>query len=271
MRRKFNEDIDRKITECLNNKAEEISTPENMFFKIRGEILKEKKGGFLDMKFRFLKGKTIIVAGLLCIATTVSCVAATNGRHWISSTSRATEIKNFPTEDKVKDTVGFSPKYVDSFENGFKFESFNVCNEAETDDNGNEVRKLKSAEFDYKKAGAQKGQSLSMNAQAIDEKEFDQNIEMFKDNMTEYKGVKIYYHSMHNKFVPEGYVKAEEEIKLMEEGKLNIGYGSDEIRESDSQSVYWYQNGIQYSIFNMEYNDVDKDQMIKMAQNVIDK
>ncbi|GAA0076977.1 hypothetical protein UT300005_13550 [Clostridium sp. CTA-5] len=271
MRRKFNEDIDKKITECLSNKAEEISTPENMFFKIRGGILKEKKGGFLDMKSRFLKGKTIIVAGLLCVATTVSCVAATKGTHVIGSSSKLTEVKKFPTEDKVKDTVGFLPKYVDSFENEFKFESFNVCNEVEKDDNGNEVRKLKSAEFYYTKEGAQKGQSLFMNAQDIDEKEFDEKIEMFKDNMTEYKGVKMYYHSMHNKFVPEGYVKTEEEIKLMEEGKLNIGYGTDEISECNSQSVYWYQNGVEYSLFNMGYDDLNKDQMIKMAQTVIDK
>ncbi|GAA0076976.1 hypothetical protein UT300005_13540 [Clostridium sp. CTA-5] len=223
------------------------------------------------MKFRFLKGRTALIAGVLCVATTVTCVAATNNTHFISSVSRDTQITQFPVEDKVKDTVGFLPKYVDSFENGFKFASFNISNDAEVDDNGNKIREMKSADFEYTKEGTQKGQSLSMNAQSIDEKDFNKNIEGLKDNMTEYKGVKMYYHSMHNKFVPEDYVKTEEEIKLMEEGKLNVGYGSDEISESNSQSVYWYQNGVQYSIFNMEYNDVDKDQMIKMAKTVIDK
>ena len=84
MNDKLNQDIDKKISNCLNNKAEEISASEDMFFKIRAEILKENKGVFYNMKIRFLRARTAIIAGLICIVTTATCAAATNGSFLVS-------------------------------------------------------------------------------------------------------------------------------------------------------------------------------------------
>ena len=98
-----------------------------MFFKIRAEILEEKSKGVLyNMKIRFLKAKTVLIAGVLFIATTATCVSASGGLHWSGSSSIMNEINKFPTEDVVKGKVGYCPKYVDEFSNGFKFESFNT-------------------------------------------------------------------------------------------------------------------------------------------------
>ena len=47
MQLKSNKDIDKEITEYLNNKAEEASAPDDMFFKIRGEVLRRNERGFL--------------------------------------------------------------------------------------------------------------------------------------------------------------------------------------------------------------------------------
>lgn len=178
MDRKLNENIDEKIIDCLNKKSDGISAPENMFFKIRAGILEEEDRGVLfNMKIKFLKAKTMIVAGLLCIATTVTCVAATNGLNWISSSSRANEINKFPTEDVVKKTVGYCPKYVDEFSNGFKFESFNFSDSSLENDNGNSVLKTKDANFSYKKEGARKDQSLFFEATPINEEYFNKDSE----------------------------------------------------------------------------------------------
>ncbi|SFC38450.1 hypothetical protein [Clostridium uliginosum] len=271
MDRKLNENIDKKITECLNNKADEISAPENMFFKIRAEILKENKGVFFNMKIRFLKAKTMIVAGLLCIATTATCVAATNGLHYIESSSRNNMINEFPTSNVVEKTVGYLPKYVDTFKNGFKFDSFNFADSSIVNDNGDVIIKTKDAEFDYKKDGAKKDQHLSMSAEKIDKKYFDQNQEESKVEMIEYNGIKVYYHNFKYKAVPEGYVKSEEDLKSTEDGTLQIGFGADEISESNMQCISWYEDGIKYLIMNTNYDDVDKNQMIEMAKTVINK
>ncbi|NFI02129.1 hypothetical protein FDB15_15875 [Clostridium botulinum] len=271
MDKRLNGSLDKKITECLNKKSDEISAPENMFFKIRAGILEEKNRGVLfNMKIRFLKAKTMIVAGLLCIATTVTCVAATGELHWNSSTSRMNEINKFPTEDVVKKTVGYCPKYVDEFSNGFKFKSFNFSDSSLENDNGDAVIKTKDAYFSYKKDGARKDQSLFFEATPINEEYFNKDSEDKKD-ITEYNGIKIYYNNFKYKAVPVDYVESEEESKLIQEGTLQIGFGADEISESNTQFVKWYEDGIEYSIMNMAYDDVDKDQMIEMAKTVINK
>ena len=54
---------------------------------------------------------------------------------------------------------------------------------------------------------------------------------------------------------------------------MQIGYGaeSDEIEESNTQHVSWYEDGILYSIMNFNYDDLSKDDMINMAKEIIDQ
>lgn len=269
MKNKLNEDIDKKIIDCLNNKTEEISASENMFFKIRSEILKKNEGGFLNMKIGRLKIRTMVIAGILCIATTITCVAATKGSYWIGGSSKVNDIKQFPTADTVKNTVGYLPKYVENFKGGFKFNLLSFSDSSLIKD-GKTVVKTKDADFDYIRDGAKKTQSLFMTATAIDEEYLNEDVK-YKKDVTEYKGVKIYYNSVQRKVVPEGYKQTEEELKLIEEGALDMAFGSDEIEEYKSQCVDWYENGINYSIINEDYDDVGKDAMIEMAETVINK
>ena len=271
MNKNLNENIDKKIKECLIHKSENASVPENMFFKIKNEILKEKDNkGVFTMKHKLLRPKTVIIAGMLIIATTVTCVAATDRSGIFGSSSHLTETKTFPSKDKVKDSVGFTPKYVESFNNGFKFDTFNYSNKEVRDDKGAAIEKYKSADFDYKKEGSKKGQYLSMSAEKIEQKYFDENT---SKNVTsvEYNGIKIEYTSSQYKAVPEGYNPTEEEKELQDKGLLQIGYGSesDEIKVSQNQSVMWYEDGISYGIFNMDYTELSKDDMINMAKEVI--
>ncbi|EKQ58292.1 MULTISPECIES: hypothetical protein [unclassified Clostridium] len=270
MKGKLNEDIDKKIIGSLNKKAEEMSVSENMFFKIKNDIRKEDEGGFLNMRFGFLKVKTLIIVGVLCIATTITCVAATNGFQWISTSSKASKINQFPTGDSIKKMIGYLPKYVESFEGGFKFDSLNFSNSSLEDESGKVVIKAKNANFEYKKDGAKKNQSLFMTATAIDKAYFNKEIESNRD-VTEFNGIKIYYSNIQRKIVPADYKQTEEDIKLIKEGLLDIAFGSDEIQEYNSQSVAWYDSGIEYLITNNAYDEVDKSAMIKMAETVINQ
>jgi hypothetical protein len=271
MNKNFNENIDKKIKECLIDKSNNASVPENMFFKIRNEILKEKDNkGVFTMKHKLFGPKTVIIAGMLIIATTVTCVAATNFSGIFSSSSHLTETKTFPSKDKVKDTVGFTPKYVEAFNNGFKFDTFNYANNEVRNEKGDATEKYKSAHFDYKKDGSKKGQILSMSAEKTDEKSFYGNMPKNASEV-EYNGVKIIYTSSQYKSVPDGYKPTDEEKDLEDKGLLQIGYGSekDEIKVSENQSVMWYEDGISYCIINMDYTELSKDDMINMAKEVI--
>lgn len=269
MNKRLNENIDQKIKECLIDKSDNASVPENMFFKIRNEILKEKNNkGVFTMKHKLLKPKTVIIAGMLIIATTVTCVAATDRSGIFGSSSHLTETKTFPSKDKVKDSVGFTPKYVESFKNGFKFDTFNYSNNEIRDDKGAAVEKYKGADFDYKKEGSKKGQSLYMAADKVEQKYLGENTSKNAVSV-EYKGIKIDYTSNQYKSVPEGYNPTDEEKELQNKGLLEIGYGSDEIEVSQNQSVGWYEDGITYCILNMDYTELSKDDMINMAKEVI--
>ncbi len=271
MDKNFDENIDQKIKEALIHKADDASMLENMFFKIRNEILKEKDNkGVFTMKHKLLKPKTFIIAGMVIIATTVTCVAATNLSGIFGSSSHLTEIRTFPSKDKVNETVGFTPKYVESFNNGFKFDTFNYVNNEVRNEKGDATEKYKSADFDYKKDGSKKGQILSMSAEKTDDKSFYGNMPKNASEV-EYNGVKIIYTSSQYKSVPEGYKPTDEEKDLQDKGLLEIGYGSekDEIKVSQNQSVMWYEDGLSYCIINMDYTELSKDDMINMAKEVI--
>lgn len=279
MKRNFNEDIDEKITQFLMDETENISISQNSFYKIKSGILREKEKGFLNMKFGFLKAKTVIASGLICMATVGTVgVAASSGLSWISTSDKRDEIRQFPTESVVENKVGFEPKYVESFSNGFKFDSLNFIkedlkNNADIAVSGDQksITSAKAAAFRYKRDGSTENQYLNLDARKIEEKYADSH--EFSDNPVEYNGIKIYYHANKYKAVPEGYKVTEEEQKMIDEGSLQIGYGdpSDKIEEDNNQTVSWYENGIEYMIMNSNYDDLTKDKMIDMAKEVIDK
>lgn len=274
----LNEDIDKKITDCLDNEVKDISAPENMFFKIKTEILKEKEGVSNNMKYKFLKPKIAVIAGLLCIATTITCAAATNSFSWFSTSPEANITNVFPATYKVKNAVGFLPKYAEKFQGGFIFKGFNASNNALKNGEGKTVLKTKGADFYYKKDGATKDQNLSLHATAINKDYFDNEIKTNKnkyinDNIIEYKSIKIYYEKIYRKIVPANYVKTDEDERLIKKGSLQIAYGSDSVtvNKYNSQSVIWYEGGIEYCIINSAYDDVNKTAMIEMAKTVINK
>ena len=249
MRKNHDENIEKDIKQYLKNEADKVSVPEGMFFKVRSEILRKEEKGVSNMKSKFLNPKTILIAGIVCVLTTVTCVAATDLSGWYGSSSQLTETTTFPDKDEVNEKVGFTPKYIKEFSNGFKFES-----------------------FDYTKGSPEKKQSLSASATKIDEQYLNKN-----DNENvirdDYRGIEIKYTSYKYKAVPEDYRPSEEEKELCDRGLLQIGYGaeSDEIEESNTQHVSWYEDGILYSIMNFNYDDLSKDDMINMAKEIIDQ
>lgn len=266
----YDEKFDLNIKECLKNEAYKVSTSEDLFFKVRNEILiKEEKRNF-NMKYKFLRPKTALIAGVICVLTTVTCMAATNLSGWYGSSSKLTEIKTFPTKEIVQDKVGFTPKYIESFGNGFKFETFNYSNNEIKNEKGDAVDKFKGADFQYAKDGAENNQYLTMSAEKIDQKYIDEN--KLNNVATEnYNGITIEYTSNQYKAVPEGYEPSEEERELENKGLLQIGYGSNEIEVSQNQAVIWYEDGISYCILNSNYNELDKEDMINMAIEVINQ
>ena len=102
MKRKYNENLDKDIRQCLKNVTDKTSVPEDMFFKIRSEIMKREEEGVFNMKSKILRPRTILITGALCVLTTVTCVAATNLSGWYSSSSILTQTKY---NEKIQENV----------------------------------------------------------------------------------------------------------------------------------------------------------------------
>ena len=270
MRKNYNESIEKNIKQYLKNESDKVSVPDDMFFKVKNEILRKEEKGVLNMKFKFLRPKTALITGVLCVITTVTCVAATNLSGWYGSSSISTATTTFPDKDEVNEKVGFTPKYIKEFSNGFKFESFNYRNEEMKDEKGEVYEKNKRADFDYTKDGSEKNQCLNASVTKIDKKYLNKNN---NENVIRdvYNGIEIEYKSYKYKAVPEDYRPSKEEEELCNRGLLQIGYGTDKITEDNTQYVSWYEDGMLYSLMNFNYDDLSKDDMINMAKEIINQ
>ena len=57
--------------------------------------------------------------------------------------------------------------------------------------------------------------------------------------------------------------------KKVEEGSLQIGYGSDKVEEEKTQFLMWQEGDLQYLIMDMG-TEIPKDEFVNMAKQVID-
>jgi hypothetical protein len=255
MKGNFNEDIDKKIAVCLNYKAEEISASDDMLFKFRSKIRNENRLRNKNIKLSFLKVKTIIVIGVLCILTTVAYAENRINLHWLNQQSKTvSEIKEFPTADTVKRTLGYLPKYAESFEGGFKFKSFNIIDNLERDYTDRKVTNNKVGEFEYAKDGESGNQYLKLTATIMDPKCFYENMKNSHYYQGNINGIPIYVENIGRKEVPDDYVETKEDLKLIKAGILEIAYGADDINYYNMRYVYWYENGIKYMVSSKGYN-----------------
>lgn len=269
MKGNFNEDIDKKITDCLNYKAEEISAPHDMLFEIRSNIRNENRLRSANKKVRFFKVKIIIAIGVLCVAITVPVAAEIINLHWFSQKSEiACGINQFPTADTVKNTLGYLPKYEENFCCGFKFKSFNIFDNCVQDSTENKVINTKVGEFKYAKDGANENQYLKVTAAKIDKKYFDENVKNIGHYDIDNNGNIIYFSWIVRKDVPKDYVKTEEDLKFIKKGIMELDYGADETNIYSVNYVIWYEDNIQYMIINKGYKDIDIPELIRMAKTV---
>lgn len=260
-------EADEKIKQYFENASKNINPPNNMFSKIESQINKNENGA-MNMKKRFLAAKIITVAAVLSFAT-ITCIAASNVHSWVSYSSSDSEITEFPSPELLEEKGGYSPKYVENLNDEFNFKEVSFGQSEAKDEAENTVATNKTIDIYYTKDGAEKGQIMCLNTSKMDESLYSsQDRSTYKKS--EYKGITLYYNNDQYKFVPPDYELTEEDKKAMEEGSIQISYGSQEIEYSNVQSITWYEDGIEYILMSMDYN-LSEDEMLEMAHNVINQ
>ncbi len=242
-------------------------TPESFKNKVRSTLNSlpdqkencEMENKKLYKKASFRKRTMVALVAAMVVGTTVFAAGKI-----VSINSQGSNIPNYttmPTEEKVKKDLGFNPKLVKEFDNGYSFKGGYIANDNREDDQGNSVLKTKSLGFAYKKDNDEV--TLYMDDGRL-------GGELEKEKIIDnYNGIDLYYNSSYHKFVPADYKKTEQDKKDEASGKYVFGYGSDKVRISHSQYLSWMQDGIHYSFLAMD-SEISQDELVKMVHQVID-
>lgn len=244
---------DDELKKALNLRAENVSVDEKMFYEIKRKI--ESKRGISMNKFK----KAVIVCCTVLVIGVTGVYGGGKIISYSSSTSSLNEMKYIPSESEFTKKVGFVPKCPENLGQYKYLYSVPVDSSAD-DEQGNSVKKYKEINISY---DVPKG-SLFMEVSP-----YVTNDQSPKTEEIEYNDKIISYSSYVYKAVPPDYKPTEEENKEIEEGSLQIGYGSDKVEEEKTQFLMWQEGDLQYLIMDMGA-EIPKDEFVNMAKEVID-
>lgn len=235
-----------KVSQTLN------SLPDK---KENCEMENKKSCKKISIKKRF----AIALAATMVIGTTVFAAGKI-----FTVTSHGSNIPTYtaiPTVEQVKKDLEFSPKLISKFDNGYTFAKGHIVINEGLDEKDKSVAKTKSLDFRYTKGKDEI--FLSMDNGRLGEESSNTTV------ADTYNGIKLNYISYTNKLVPTNYKMTEQDKQDKASGKYVFSFGSDKEKISQVQNLNWTQDGIYYSFLGMS-SDISKDELVKMAKQVID-
>lgn len=250
--------LEKKICQALEKKSEEVCvdalTSQRIQSKVFGNIEEER-----NMKHGNWK-KAAVVTAAICIFGTMTVMALGKPAFVMSSSSHDEEIKSYGEAVKTQKEYDAQVKAVEEFSNGYRFKYAVPMHQEVQDQDRNQMAEEISVSYTYGKEGMEDVIFSGSRISVGEEGEPDQIVAL-ED------GTELHYSRTVNKFVPADYEISEEEKKLQEEGKLNVGYGSDTVEIKNSSCVIWVQDGITYSLFAFG-DDLAAEEMLTMAKEV---
>lgn len=121
--------LDKEIEFAISDITEDITPSPNMFEEITKKIEAEHNGGYYMKINRSKKIRTVLTACILIILTTATCFAAAKYIIYL----------NLPENKEVSKQVGFSPKYIKEFKNGYIFLEGGVNEDFSLSDGSNDL------------------------------------------------------------------------------------------------------------------------------------
>lgn len=252
-------EFDHQLKKSIEQKVESITPSEDMFANIQNQIKLRK--GDNDMTIKSQKRtRGIMIACAILVVTSATCFAASK----IASVSGGLDkqFDTIPTESQMEKELGFTPKCVDEFTNGYKFDVVYAGTLSGNDDDKNKVVEIDTANFVYLKDG---------NELSIEAMELPQNSsvpEMEGEQITLANGQIAFYDEWTHKFKPADYVMTEQDKLDEANGTYVFSFGEDFDFTQHSQVISWEENNIRYSIYC--YDDkLSKTELIKMSEEIV--
>lgn len=244
---------DDEIKKALNLRAENVSVDGNMLYSVKRKIKNQRRIGMNKFKKAVIVCCTVLVIGVTGVYGGGKIISYT------SSSSNLNEMKYIPSESEFTKKVGFVPKCPENLGQYKYLYSVPVDSSAD-DEQGNSVKKYKEINISY---------DVPKGSLFMDVSPYITNDQSPKSEEIKYNDKIVSYSSYVYKAVPPDYKPTEEENKEIEEGSLQIGYGSDKVEEEKTQFLMWQEGDLQYLIMNMGA-EIPKDEFVNMAKQVID-
>ena len=264
------EPFDRELEELLKEKAEPVRMTDEDEKRTLARILDrvgEPEQKEDSVMFRRFNGKKILVAAAaLCLIGAFGAVAA--GKiDSVSSSVRVDQPDYHSAADVAADAdrLGFVPKAVDQFSNGYEFSKGYFVMLEGADENQAKVAESPSVMVDYRKGSG----SVILNIEApMAGLEQESSTEMTR----EYGDVTLNYFHSDSLFVGTDYELTQEEQALVDAGELNVGYGAPgmERQEVTNYFVTWSDDGGNYSLMAGDDTGLTADDLFLMAEEIVD-
>lgn len=220
--------------------------------------IKERRYVMRNSKKKFI----ISAAAAILALGTISAIAA--GRIvGLSSSTNPTEAIHSVVELKAKadKELGADINIAEALSDGSAFKEGYITEVSATDKDGNTVMTYPEVNIYY---GAKREISMSIQKAVggLPKEPIAAQMEL------DYQGIKIRAKEDQYLFLPPDATPSEKDLKLEEEGKLFISYGSSKEERQIFKNVSWTKDGVEYLLFTFGNKSIDE--MIQMAKAYID-
>lgn len=210
-------------------------------------------------RIRISKAAALAAAIIALLSLTVFASSVIVSR--TSTSSNIPSYCNVPSQQTLKNDIGISPKVVESFLNGYRFNAGRIVKNTDFSDDGGPFEKYKSLSCTYERGNYDI--YLDIDASKA-------GIQMNRSEIADvYKNSELRYYTYMNKIVPGSYELTEQDKKDKESGKYVFSFGSEAIEIYEVQVLGWEYGGLNYTFCAID-GDVTKDELVQMAREIID-
>lgn len=264
------ERFDRELEELLRDKAEPVrmgkAQQEQMLSRILERTGEPEQKEDMVMFRRFTGRKVLAAAAAICLIGAFGVAAA--GKIVTVSSSVRVDQPDYQSAAEVAqaaDQMGFVPKSVDEFSNGYQFSNGYFVMLEGADESQTTVAQCPSILVDYTKDGDLVSLSIEAPMPGLEQ-------ESETETTREYQGIDLNYFQTDSLFVGMDYELTPEEQALVDAGELNVGYGGAgmERQEVTNQFVAWTDQGGEYSLMVDVDAGLTQEDLFAMAEEIID-
>lgn len=255
------------LRETLEKNAEHIMASEALKNRVEGMIKNQELEEESPMKKNFTIKKVAITVAALCFMMPLVAFAVGHISSYSSVSSGIPEYSEMPTAKELTQDIGFVPKAIDTFANGFRFKNANISDTQGKDDSGNVVEKFKDIDYTYV---ASDGREITLSINNSKYPVMEEDAERPNSQITAYNGIDLTYSEQKYKFLPPDYQMTAQDKKDEASGAVVFSYGTDQVETHMYKFLSWSDEGNNYLLMGRNI-DLSQGDFVDMAKEIINQ